>query len=321
MTEKLLVVNNLKKYFKTDEGIVKAVDGISFHVDVGETFGLVGESGSGKSTTAFAIMGVYPPTGGEIVFKGQQISLTKVTKRPKSLKREMQMVFQDPGTSLNPKLTIKQILESPLRIHTDIKKEDVTSGVVKLLERVGLPEEYMERNPEAIGGGEKQLVGIARALATNPSFIALDEPTSALDVSMQGKIINTLMRIQKESELSYLFITHDLSVMRNVASRVGIMYLGKLFEVAPTSDFFYKPLHPYTKMLLSSIPVVTDEEEKIKPAKVVSRGEIPSPVNVPSGCYFHPRCIDCMDACMKNEPPMFEVEPGHIVKCHLFSDR
>jgi len=318
LTDEILSVTDLKKYFKTDEGLVKAVDGIDFHINVGETFGLVGESGSGKSTTAFTIIGVYTPTAGEIVFKGQQVSLVNVKKRPKSIKRQMQMVFQDPGTSLNPKQTIKQILELPLKLHhADIK--DRIERIYELLERVELPKDYLDRNPGAIGGGEKQLVAIARALATNPSFIALDEPTSALDVSMQGKILNTLMRIQKESELSYLFITHDLSLMRNVAARVGIMYLGKLFEVAKTEEFFHNPLHPYTKMLLSSIPVVTDEEEKMKPAKAVSRGEIPSPVNVPSGCYFHPRCVDCMDMCMTEEPPTIEVEPGHTVKCHLFS--
>jgi len=318
LTDNILNINNLKKYFKTDEGTVRAVDGISFHIDVGETFGLVGESGSGKSTTAFTIMGVYSPTEGKIIFKKQEISLVNVIKRPKSIKREMQMVFQDPGTSLNPKQTIRQILELPLKVHR-IAMRERTQRIHELLERVGLTKEYLDRNPAAIGNGEKQLVAIARALATNPSFIALDEPTSALDVSTQGKIINSLMRIQKESELSYLFITHDLSLMRNVATKVGIMYLGKLFEVAPTSEFFHSPLHPYTKMLLSSIPVITDEEEKMRPTKVISRGEIPSPVNVPSGCYFHPRCIDCTDICSKKDPPMVEVEPGHLVKCHLFS--
>jgi len=317
LTEPLLVVENLSKYFKTDLGLVKAVDGISFTIERGETFGLVGESGSGKSTTAFTVMGVYAPTGGRIFFKGAEVSLTRVTKRPKSIKKEMQMVFQDPGSSLNPRQSIKQILELPLKVY-NIAEEKRREKIIELLEKVELPREYLSRYPPEIGGGEKQMVAIARAMATDPSLIALDEPTSALDVSMQGKIINTLMRLQKEFNYSYLFITHDLSLMRNVATRVGIMYLGKLMEVAPASEFFHKPLHPYTQMLLSSIPVITEEEEKMKPAKMLSRGEIPSPVNVPLGCVFNTRCIECTDRCLKEEPVMVEVEPGHFVRCHKF---
>ena len=315
--DEIIQVKDLKKYFKTSLGIVRAVDGISFTIREGETFGLVGESGSGKSTTAFTIMGVYEPTDGEIYFKGSLLPKS-VKKRPLSLRKEMQMVFQDPGSSLNPRKRIGQIIELPLRVHRlHVGRE--RERVKELLEMVGLPVDFINRYPGAIGGGEKQLVAIARALASEPSFIALDEPTSALDVSMQAKIINTLLRIQKELNLTYLFITHNLSLMRNVASRVGIMYLGKMFEVAETSEFFHKPLHPYTKMLLSAIPVITEEEEKIKPKRVISRGEIPSPVNVPSGCYFHPRCIDCMEICKKEDPPMVEVSTGHFVKCHLYT--
>ncbi len=315
--DEIIQVKDLKKYFKTSLGIVRAVDGISFTIREGETFGLVGESGSGKSTTAFTIMGVYEPTDGEIYFKGSPLPKS-VKKRPLSLRKEMQMVFQDPGSSLNPRKRIGQIIELPLRVHRlHVGRE--RERVKELLEMVGLPVDFINRYPGAIGGGEKQLVAIARALASEPSFIALDEPTSALDVSMQAKIINTLLRIQKELNLTYLFITHNLSLMRNVASRVGIMYLGKMFEVAETSEFFHKPLHPYTKMLLSAIPVITEEEEKIKPKRVISRGEIPSPVNVPSGCYFHPRCIDCMEICKKEDPPMVEVSTGHFVKCHLYT--
>ncbi len=315
MSKEIITVKNLKKHFSTDEGIVRAVDGISFSINEGETFGLVGESGSGKSTTAYTLMGLYTPTEGEIAYKGIDISIG-VKKRPLSLKKEMQMVFQDPGTSLNPKKSIRQILELPLKVH-GIPADERRKRVLELLHMVELPDDYLERQPTKIGGGEKQMVAIARALATNPRFITLDEPTSALDVSMQAKIINKLIQFQEEFDLSYLFITHNLSLMRNVASRVGIMYLGKLCEVAPTGEFFTRPLHPYTKMLLSSIPVITDEEERVKPDKVVSRGEIPSPVNVPSGCYFHPRCNECKDVCMKDDPPMIEVEPGHFVKCHL----
>jgi len=318
MSEEIMVVKDLKKHFKTAQGVVKAVDGISFVINEGETFGLVGESGSGKSTTAFTIMGVYEQTEGDILFKGEPL-VRGVKRRPLSLKKDMQMVFQDPGSSLNPRKSIKQIIEQPLKIHK-LYKEKEKERIGELLRMVGLPTEFVDRYPQAVGGGEKQLIAMARALATEPSFIALDEPTSALDVSMQATIINTLLRIQKELDLSYLFITHNLSLMRNVASRIGIMYVGKLFEVAPASEFFHNPLHPYTRMLISSIPVITEEEEKLKPKKVVSRGEIPSPVNIPPGCTFHPRCPECKEECSKIEPKMVEVEPGHFVKCHYLGE-
>ena len=318
MNDKILSVENLKKHFKTDEGLVRAVDNISFSVKYGETFGLVGESGSGKSTTAYTIMGLYTPTEGKIIYKGNEYN-TGIKNRPLSLKKDMQMVFQDPGTSLNPKRSIQQIIELPLQVH-GYPKEKRMDRVKELLHMVELPEDYMNRYPQKMGGGEKQMIAIARALATNPSFIALDEPTSALDVSMQAKIINKLIEFQKDLNISYLFITHNLSLVRNVATNVGIMYLGKICEIAASTEFFHNPLHPYTKMLLSSIPVITEEEEKIKPEKVVSKGEIPSPVNVPSGCYFNPRCNDCMEICRQVDPPMIEIESGHFVKCHLFSD-
>ena len=316
MSEKILDVKDLKKWFVTDEGMVRAVDGISFTVNKGETFGLVGESGSGKSTTAYTIMGIYTPTAGQITYKGEDIAVG-IKDRPLSLKKDMQMVFQDPGSSLNPKRSIEQIIELPLKVH-GIAKEERRNRVIELLHMVELPDNYLDRQPTKIGGGEKQMIAIARALATNPTFITLDEPTSALDVSMQAKIINKLIEFQEQLDLSYLFITHNLSLMRNVATRVGIMYLGKLCEVAKTTEFFSKPLHPYTKMLLSSIPVITDEEERLKPEKVQSIGEIPSPINVPSGCYFHPRCNECMEICRREAPHMVEVEPSHFVSCHLY---
>ncbi len=316
MSEEIMVVKDLKKHFNTAQGVVKAVDGISFVIREGETFGLVGESGSGKSTTAFTIMGVYEQTEGDILFKGKTL-VRGVKRRPLSLKKDMQMVFQDPGSSLNPRKSIKQIIEQPLKIHKLYTGKE-RERIEELLGMVGLPAEFVDRYPQAVGGGEKQLIAMARALATEPSFVALDEPTSALDVSMQARIINTLLRIQKELDLSYLFITHNLSLMRNVASRIGIMYVGKLFEVAPASEFFINPLHPYTKMLISSIPVITKEEEELKPKKIISRGEIPSPVNIPPGCTFHPRCQDCEERCSEDEPEMVEVSPGHYVKCHSF---
>lgn len=312
----ILAVQNLKKYFSTSQGLVKAVDDVSFSVRYGETFGLVGESGSGKSTTAYTVIGMYEPTSGSIYFKGQKIT-TGVKRRPKEIKKQLQIVFQDPGSSLNPRKTIRNIIELPLKVH-GLVKGDSTNKILELLNMVELPPQYLDRYPKEIGGGEKQMVAIARALATNPSFIMLDEPTSALDVSMQAKIINMLMRFQRDFNLTYLFITHNLILMRNIASRVAIMYLGKIVEVATASEFFTNPLHPYTKMLLSSIPVITKEEEKLKPKKTQSVGEIPSPVNVPPGCSFHPRCVERMGECSKIDPEMIEIDQGHWVKCHLY---
>jgi len=320
MTDTILVVDKLKKYFPTKRGTVKAVDNISFSVATGETIGLVGESGSGKTTTAQCVVGIYPPTDGEILFKGQTIS-EAFSKRSKALKRDIRIVFQDPGSSLNPKRSIKQILSVPLKVHRVATKKDHLTKIKSLLAMVELPpDEYMYKYPRAIGGGEKQMVAIARALATNPSLVLLDEPTSALDVSVQGKIINLLMKLQQDLNLTYLFITHDLSLMRNVASRVAIMYLGKLCEIAPTVEFFQNPTHPYTKMLLSAIPVVSQEEKALKPTKIASRGEIPSPVNVPPGCSFHSRCSEKMDMCAKDDPVMVEIGEGHVTRCHLFAE-
>jgi len=315
----ILTVDRLVKHFPTKAGLVRAVDDITFDVSTGDTLGLVGESGSGKTTTAQCVLGIYPPTSGRIVFEGAPIGVM-FNRRNRELKRKIRIVFQDPGSSLNPKRTIKQILSVPLKVHgIGLKRERLTM-MSRLLEMVELPAtEYLYKYPQAIGGGEKQMVPIARALATNPRFIVLDEPTSALDVSVQGKIINLLMRLARELDLTYLFITHDLSLMRNVATQVAIMYLGKLCEIARTQEFFRTPLHPYTKMLLSSIPVVTDEEESLKPAKIVSKGEIPSPVNVPSGCSFHLRCPERMPICLESDPEMRVLDTGHLIRCHLYS--
>jgi len=319
MRNTILTIEQFKKYFVTRQGIVKAVDGISFSVKEGEIFGLVGESGSGKSTVAYTVVGMYKPTEGKIIYREKDIG-QESKKRPKKLKKDIQIVFQDPGTSLNPRRTIRQILELPLKVHHFSKNgKKRVERVEKLLEMVQLPVGYMYKYPTMIGGGEKQMVGIARALATDPSFVILDEPTSALDVSVQAKIINMLIQFQKKFKLSYLFITHDLSLMRNVASRIAIMYLGKICEIAPASEFFENPLHPYTQMLLSSIPVISEEEEALKPKKVMSKGEIPSPVNVPPGCSFHLRCLKKMDICSKEDPTMREVSKEHTVRCHLYT--
>ncbi len=316
----ILAVDRLVKHFPTKAGVVRAVDDISFDIATGDTLGLVGESGSGKTTMAQCVLGIYPPTSGEIAFDGSPIGVV-FSRRDKELKRGIRIVFQDPGSSLNPKRTIKQILSVPLKVHGMGTARERLSMMNRLLEMVELPPaEYLYKHPQAIGGGEKQMVAIARALATNPRFIVLDEPTSALDVSVQGKIINLLMRLAEEFELTYLFITHDLSLMRNVATRVAIMYLGKLCEIARAEEFFRAPLHPYTKMLLSSIPVVTSEEESLKPDKIVSQGEIPSPVNIPTGCSFHLRCPVKMPICEQIDPEMQAADESHVVRCHLYGE-
>jgi peptide/nickel transport system ATP-binding protein len=322
----LLEIDDLKKYFPVNIGSIsrkkivnlKAVDGVNLHLDQGEVVALVGESGSGKSTIAYSIMGLYRPTKGTMFFKGADISM-KITKRPLSLKKEIQIVFQDPGTSLNPQRTVKQILELPLRVHRIVAKDKLDEKIEELLGTVGLSAGYMFKYPKMIGGGERQLVAIARALAMNPSLVILDEPTSSLDVSIQAKIINMLLKLQTDFNLSYLFITHDLSLARNIATRVEIMYLGKIYETAPTQDFFSKPLHPYTQMLLSSIPVISNEERALKPKRITSTGEIPSPVNVPPGCGFHPRCPFKLEKCSREDPQLVEVTPGHVVRCFLYN--
>ena len=319
----IMTFTDLKKHFaightgtiKRVPITVKAVDGVSFAVREGETFGLVGESGSGKSTVAYTTIGMYRPTEGKVCFRGQDLFPGK-KQRSLALRKEIQIVFQDPGSSLNPRQSIRQILELPLRIHEPGK--NLQEQVANLLELVELPQDYAYKYPQSLSGGEKQMVAVARALATGPSFVILDEPTSALDVSIRGKIINLLIRLQKELHLSFLFITHDLSLMRNVASRVAIMYLGKICEIAEAEEFFRKPFHPYTQMLLSAIPVISEEEEKLKPEKIHSTGEIPSPVNIPSGCSFHLRCPMKMEICSREDPVMVEVEPDHTVRCHLF---
>lgn len=318
MPEKILEIKNLKKYFPLADGrTVKAVDNVSLTLYKGETLGLVGESGCGKSTIAYTLIGMYGATDGEILYRGEDL----VKKKHRTLKQkgEMQIVFQDPGSSLNSRRSIGKSLAVPLDIHDKMGKEAKEARIEELLEKVGLPKEFKDKMPRNIGGGERQLVGVARALATNPELIILDEPTSSLDVSVQAKVIRTLIDLQKKMELSYLFITHDLSLMRNVATRVAILYLGRLCELAPTEDFFRAPLHPYTQMLLSSIPVATEEEEKMKPAAVLSEGEIPSPINAPKGCAFHTRCKDCMEICSEKAPEMAEISSGHFVCCHKFS--
>jgi oligopeptide/dipeptide ABC transporter ATP-binding protein len=317
LTEKILEIRNLKKYFPLKKSLaVKAVDDVSLELSRGETLGLVGESGSGKSTIAYTVVGMYAPTAGEILFRGEKLAQKRTPKQ----KGDIQIVFQDPGSSINPRRSIQKSMMLPLSIHAKLSKEQATARVEELLEAVGLPKEFKDKFPRSIGGGERQLVSVARALASSPSLLILDEPTSALDVSVQAKVIRKLMELQKQYDLAYLFITHDLSLMRNVANRIAIMYLGKICELAETGEFFKKPLHPYTQMLLSSIPVATDEEEAEKPSKIISEGEIPSPVNVPPGCPFHQRCPQKKDVCAQDLPQMDEVLPGHFVCCHIYAN-
>ncbi|HNS52976.1 MAG TPA: ABC transporter ATP-binding protein [Anaerolineae bacterium] len=320
----LLEVSELRKYFvighkgrlRREAITVKAVDRVSFTVGAGETLGLVGESGSGKSTIAYTVVGMYQPTSGSARLSGQDL-FAGGRKRPMALRKAVRMVFQDPASSLNPRHTVRQILDLPLRLHrpgTDRLRE-----TARLLQLVDLPPDYMHKYPYTLSGGEKQIVAVARALATEPSLIILDEPTSALDVSVQGRIINLLLRLQRELSLSYLFITHDLSLMRNVANRVAIMYLGKICEVADMESFFRDPQHPYTQMLLSSIPVVSEQELRAKPLKVEPKGEIPSPINIPTGCSFHTRCPRVLDVCRQVDPVMVETENNHFTRCHLYT--
>ncbi|MFW6072333.1 MAG: oligopeptide/dipeptide ABC transporter ATP-binding protein [Thermoplasmatota archaeon] len=312
----LIEVENLKKYFELPSGTVKAINGIDFKIKSQEVLGLVGESGSGKSTTGKTLMGIHTPTEGKITFKGRDISISS-SDRSKALKRDMNMVFQDPGGSLNPTKTVLDIVSLPLKIHdmVDNQKEAVEK-VYKLLETVDLePERFIYRRPADLGQGEKQAVAIARAIATDPSFVVLDEPTSALDVSIQAKIMNILIDLQKQYDMTYLFITHDLGLMRNIATRVVIMYLGQFYELAPTHRFFEEPLHPYTKVLLSSFPTTTEEEEKLKP-NIKAKGEIPSAIDPPSGCRFHTRCPYSEKKCEEEHPELVEVRKNHYVACH-----
>lgn len=319
INNEILVIKDLKKYFPVGKNrFVRAVDGVTLSVKKGEILGLVGESGSGKSTLAFTVIGMYKATSGQIIFDGKKLR-SNTTYRRMEFKRNVQIVFQDPGSSLNPYQDVRQILSLPLMVHKIVPKQQVEKKILEILEIVELPKNFIYKSPKSIGGGEKQLVSIARALCSDPKFIFLDEPTSSLDVSIQAKIINMLLKIHEHGNLSFMLITHDLSLMRNIATRVAILYLGKICEIASTETFYSNPIHPYTQMLLSAIPVVSEEEEALKPKKVVSIGEIPSPVDIPRGCSFNTRCRQKMDICMEEDPCIAEVLPGHFVRCHHFS--
>jgi peptide/nickel transport system ATP-binding protein len=321
----ILKVRGLKKYFPVTQGLrkkvighVRAVDDVNFDIYQGETLGLVGESGCGKSTTARLLLRAYEATAGEIQFKmdNKWVNIPELERAElHTLRRKMQMVFQDPYSSLNPRMTLLQIVGEPLVVHNIAKpnSQQIRDRVAHLLEVVGLRPEYMERYPHAFSGGQRQRVGIARALALNPSFIAADEAVSALDVSIQAQTVNLLQDLQKEFNLTYLFITHDLSVVKHISDRVGVMYVGKLVELAPTKKLFFSPKHPYTEALLSAVP---KPDPRLAKRRIPLQGEVADPSNPPSGCYFHPRCQYAIDKCKTETPALEEVTPDHHVSCH-----
>jgi oligopeptide/dipeptide ABC transporter ATP-binding protein len=321
MAENLLEVKNLKKYFPVKAGIfkktvahVKAVDDISFTVKEGETLGLVGESGCGKSTTGRTILRLLEATAGEVIFEGKSVmDLDK--KAMRAIRRDMQIIFQDPYASLNPRMTVADIVGEPLDIHKLAKnKKERNEKVREILENVGLGAEYMHRYPHEFSGGQRQRIGVARALAVDPKLIIADEPVSALDVSVQAQVVNLLQDLQKEFGLTYLFIAHDLSVVKHISDRVAVMYLGKIVELTDKKELFKNPIHPYTQSLLSAIP---EADPKKKKDRIILEGDVPSPVNPPSGCRFHPRCPKAFDTCSVKEPEFKEYGDGHFAACHL----
>lgn len=319
--EPLLDVQHLKKYFPVTgsfgrlggvKGEVKAVNDVSFHLYPGETYGLVGESGSGKSTTGRTVLRLLEPTAGKVIYKGKNIfELPK--KEMRAIRKDLQMVFQDPFSSLNPRIRIGQAIEEPLAIHKLAHGNERRERVFEILNKVGLQSEHYYRFPHEFSGGQRQRLGLARALIVNPKIVICDEPVSALDVSIQSQVLNLLKEMQEELELTYLFITHDISVVRYISDRIGVLYLGKLVEEAPTDSLFAAPLHPYTQALFSAVPGRAKKRERI-----VLKGEIPSPLHPPSGCVFHTRCPHVMDICKTQLPEKRESSPNHYVACHLY---
>ncbi len=316
MQEPLVSAKNIKKYFKVKEGTVKAVDGISFDIYPGETFGLVGESGCGKSTTGRTITRLLEPTAGEMFFEGEDIfKLPKAELRKR--RRDFQFIFQDPYASLDPRMTIEEIVAEPLEIYKVYDNaKDRKQRVLELLSLVGLSEEHASRFPHEFSGGQRQRVGVARALALKPKFIVCDEPISALDVSIQAQVINILIELQKKMDLTYLFIAHDLSMVKYISDRVGVMYLGNMMEVATSDELYSNPLHPYTIALLSAIPIADPKVQREK-HRIILQGEVPSPIDPPDECPFVDRCSKAQEICRKSKPEFREVRDKHFVACHL----
>jgi oligopeptide/dipeptide ABC transporter ATP-binding protein len=321
--EKLIEVKNLKKYFpiktsmfKKGDQAVKAVDDVSFHIYRGETFGLVGESGCGKSTLGRTLNRLYDPTAGEIHFDGDDIALLN-NKGLQPFRKRMQMIFQDPYSSLNPFMTVEEIIDEPLEIHTSLSKSERKKVIVDILEKVGLKKEDMDRLPHEFSGGQRQRIGIARALSTNPDFIICDEAISALDVSIQAQVINLLQDLQKELNLTYLFVAHDLSMVRHISDRIGVMYLGKIVEVSTSDELYDKPLHPYTQALLSAIPIPDPIKAQNSNREIIT-GELPSPIDMEKGCRFRSRCPFAKPICGEKDPELRLVDGEHYVACHLY---
>lgn len=314
MSENILEVKNLKKYFATKSGTLHAVDDVSFDIKRGTTLGVVGESGCGKSTLGRVILHLHERTDGQIVYNGQDISNVN-REQLKALRREMQMIFQDPFSSINPRMTISEIIGEPLRIYNMCKgEEEYRTRTLELMDIVGLARRYENTYPHELDGGRRQRVGIARALALNPKFIVCDEPVSALDVSIQAQIINLLQDAQAERDLSYIFITHDLSVVKHISDEIMVMYLGQAVEKSGTKELFRNQLHPYTKALLSAVPRAKVDGSKRE--RIILKGEIASPINPKPGCRFAPRCPYATELCRQENPNLTEVEPEHFVACH-----
>ncbi|MGD6780785.1 MULTISPECIES: ABC transporter ATP-binding protein [Bacillaceae] len=323
-SDNILEVRGLKKYFPIKAGLlqrhvgdVKAVDDLNFYIKKGETLGLVGESGCGKSTTGRTIIRLYEPTEGNIIFKGRDIATMSESELRRTVRKDIQMVFQDPFATLNPRKTLRSILKEPYNTHNLFTKKEREEKVQELLAKVGLDPSFINRYPHEFSGGQRQRIGIARALALNPELIIADEAVSALDVSIQAQIINLMQDLQKEMGLSYIFISHDLSVVRHISDRVGVMYLGRMMELATKQDLYSEPLHPYTQALLSAVPS-TRRKGQVKRERIVLKGELPSPANPPTGCVFHTRCPAAMDVCKQIVPQFKEVKPDHFVACHLY---